>query len=470
MTASFVQESVFSASPEELFGFHERPDAFRLLTPSWLGVEVHQTVSTLAPSDEVASFTTRFVGVPLRFEMAHTAYEPPHLFVDEQRRGLFRHWRHRHLVTAGGWQGQPDAMLRDEITFSHPLDFAMAPFVRRRLAKLFRFRHEVTRKELARQASSPVLGASRVVVSGATGLIGRHLVRVLQGRGAQVVALARDVRRAQRQLGDEVEVVHWDFHHPEEGAWQGAVDGAHSVVHLAGTPLFSQRWTAAFKREIERSRVLSTRQLVDAMERASRRPRSFVSASAVGIYGIDARRQGDEQSEHADDTLAAICTRWEAEARRAESLGIRSAQMRIGIVLSREAGALKEVLPLFRLGLGGVLGSGEPWINWIHVEDVARLFAMAVLSDEVSGPLNAVAPRPVRNETYARTLARVLGRPSLLRYPPGLLRLAIGEAGGFASGGARATADRAQALGYRFFFEDLEAALRNALQRGTPSD
>ena len=173
----------------------------------------------------------------------------------------------------------------------------------------------------------------------------------------------------------------------------------------------------------------------------------------------------DEDAPPADDLLARICVNWESEATRLEAHGVRGVQARIGIVLSTESGALKELLPLFRMGLGGTMGHPHTYINWVHIEDVARILVMAVFNGEMRGPYNVVAPHPVTNAEFAKAIARVLRRPALMRFPVFMLKLIIGEAGEYASGGARARADRMESAGYGFFFEQLEPALRNLLRR-----
>ena len=305
----------------------------------------------------------------------------------------------------------------------------------------------------------------RVVLTGATGLIGRRISAILVETGARVAALCRSPERAARVLGNEVTLEPWDFARPQRGHWRERLGDADAVIHLAGTPLFSHRWSPEFKQEMERSRVESTRQLVEAMGQARQRPSCFVSASAVGIYGLDPELEADEQTPPAEDMLARLCGAWEAEALQAEALGIRTALVRTGIVLSTESGALKEMLPLFRLGLGGVLGERRPWVSWVHLEDAARLYLMALLHPQARGPINAVAPNPVRNELLAQTVAKVLRRPCALRYPTALMRLGIGEAADFASGGPRVHCRRAEALGYEFRFPELEPAIRNLLGR-----
>jgi uncharacterized protein (TIGR01777 family) len=464
MRARFSKASFFSVSKRELFEFHEREDAFSLLTPALANVDVESTASTLAPSDDVVRFAVRFGPLRFRFENVHTIYEPFDLFVDEQRKGLFAEWRHEHRFVEAGWENDPASMLNDEIVYSHPLLPLFDPFVKHRLRKLFDYRHRITTREVhGARAMQEATGGPRIVVTGATGLIGGRLVEILREKGVHVIAFVRDVERTRRLLGDEVTCVRWDFHRPKEGDWKRHLAEADGVAHLAGTPLFERRWSTAFKREMEESRTLGTRQLVDGIIESGRRPRVFVSASALGYYGIAADRVVDEDSAPADDLLARICMNWEREARRLDEHGVRTVQMRIGIVLSTESGALKEVLPLFRLGVGATMGDPHPYINWIHVEDVARMFAMALANGEVTGPIIAAAPNPVTNREFAKAIARVLGRPALLRLPVPVLKLVIGEAGEYASGGPRASVNRVQDAGYRFFFSDLDRALDNLL-------
>ncbi len=464
MRDRFKRECFFSVSKQELFEFHERDDAFSLLTPASANIEVETTASTLAPSDDVVRFAVKFGPLRFRFENVHTVYQPFDLFVDEQRKGLFTEWRHEHRFTEAAWDGDPASMLTEEIVYAHPLLPFVSPFVRLRLGKLFEYRFEATAREVHRKRESKVDDAvERVVITGATGLIGKRIVQILLEKGSKVVALTRNVEKARKLLGDRVTCVHWDFSQPDEGDWKRYLCEADGVIHLAGTPLFERRWNADFKREIEESRTLGTRQLVDAITRSADKPRVFISASALGYYGADPEQVVDEAAPPADDLLARICVNWENEARKLDAHGVRTVQMRIGIVLSKESGALKELLPLFRIGIGGTMGDPHYYINWIHLEDCARMFTMALRNQEMRGPYNAAGPSPVTNAEFARGIARVLGRPALMRFPVPVLKIIIGEAGEYASGGPRVQVAKIEDAGYRFFFSDLDRALANEL-------
>lgn len=303
-----------------------------------------------------------------------------------------------------------------------------------------------------------------VAITGATGLIGRVLVRRLLERGLRVVAMVRNLDKARARLGPDVQLVAWDFTAPQQGGCDQVLEEVDAVVHLAGTPLFSKRWTPEFKRQMEESRTLSTRQIVEVLRQRATPPRAFVVASAIGIYGTDPGVDATESTPPGTDILSRICTRWEAEALALE--GTRVCPVRIGIVLSTHHGALHEVLPLFRVGLGGVMGQRDTWINWIHLDDTVAVLEAALDDPAYDGPVNAVAPSPATNADYTRTLARVLARPAIVRYPTPLIKAAIGEAGEFASGGARVSSARLQSLGFTFAHPTLEGALRDTISRG----
>jgi uncharacterized protein (TIGR01777 family) len=265
----------------------------------------------------------------------------------------------------------------------------------------------------------------RVFVTGATGFIGRALVPRLQRDGHAVVAWVRAPERARGLLGADVELVQAEA---APGALVAALEGSDAVVNLAGEPLMGGRWTAGRRQILEDSRIAVTEQLVRAMAETKSRPRVFVSGSAVGYYGDRADALLTEASSGGDDFLARLCRRWERAAQDAERLGVRVTLLRTGIVLGRAGGALAQMLPAFQLGVGGPIGSATQYLPWIHLHDLAKIIAVALVDDRYRGPVNGVAPEQATSRTFARALGRALHRPALVTVPAFALKAIFGEA------------------------------------------
>jgi len=296
-----------------------------------------------------------------------------------------------------------------------------------------------------------------VVVTGATGLVGSRLLPALLDAGLPVAAVTRRPDATRTRVDPRTELLAWDGRTlpPEE------LTGAAALVHLAGEPIFGGRFTAARRRRIRDSRIDSTRALVDALGRvgAERRPTALVCASAVGYYGSRGDEVLYERAPAGEGFLAEVCRDWEAEARRAEDHGVRVVSLRTGVVLAREGGALPLMALPFRLGLGGKLGDGSQWFSWIHADDLVDLVRFAVREAGLGGPVNAVAPEPVRNAELTRALARQLHRPALLRVPAFALRGVLGELAGELLGSRRAVPRAARDAGFRFRHAELAGAL-----------
>lgn len=295
----------------------------------------------------------------------------------------------------------------------------------------------------------------RIGVTGATGFIGRALVRRLVADGHEIVVVTRDPERLVPGLSRPgVVACGW-----EETAEAMAARGIEAWVHLAGEPIAGKRWTRQKKEEIRRSRVETTRRVVEWIAgSAAERETVLVSASAVGFYGYSDTTVWAEGDPGGEDFLASVVKEWEAEAQKAEKFKARVVLARFGVVLGREGGALPRMALPFRMGLGGPVGSGRQWISWIHVEDAVGLLCLA-LEKPVEGPLNVTSPKPVTMEEFGRTLARVLRRPYWLPAPAPLLRAVFGEGADVLLRGQRVLPKRAEAYGYSFQYPDLEGAL-----------
>ena len=302
-------------------------------------------------------------------------------------------------------------------------------------------------------------GIMRIAITGATGFIGQRLVRRLIADGDEPVALTRRPEEARALLPVRCAVAAWD---PGRGTVDAeALRGAGAVVHLAGESVAGGRWTAARKRAILDSRVAGTRALIAALRGLApgERPPVLVAASAIGIYGDRGDEPLDERSSRGAGFLADVCAAWEAETRPAADIGMRLATVRIGIVLGREGGALRAMLPPFRLGVGGRLGGGAQWMSWIHVDDLVELFVTALRNGAASGVVNGVAPQPVTNAEFTRVLAGVLGRPAFLPAPAPALRLALGEMAVILLASQRVVSRAERDFGVAFRHPDLVGAL-----------
>lgn len=300
----------------------------------------------------------------------------------------------------------------------------------------------------------------RVLVTGATGFIGRALVPRLQRDGHVVVAWARSEQRARGLLGADVEILATGAGH---GALVHALERCDAVVSLAGEPLMSGRWSAGTRKRLADSRVGLTGDLVRAIAQTTTRPRVLISGSAVGYYGDRGDETLAETSKPGDDFLARLCVDWERAAQEAEALGLRVVRLRTGVVLGRAGGALGGLLPPFALGLGGPIGSGAQYVPWIHLHDLVNVIATALVDDRYRGPVNGVAPAPVTSRALARTLGRVLRRPAILPLPAWALRAILGEAATVLLASQRADARALQDRQFTFDFPTLDAALEDIL-------
>jgi uncharacterized protein (TIGR01777 family) len=297
----------------------------------------------------------------------------------------------------------------------------------------------------------------KILIGGSSGLVGTALMKSLEAHGHEIFRLVRHAP------GSKAEV-EWS---PDRYSIALArIEGFDAVVNLAGESIAEGRWTDDKKRKIRESRVKGTKLLGDALANLTKPPQTFICASAIGYYGNRGDEILTEASAPGDDFLADVCVEWEKATALATEKGIRVVNARFGVILDLNGGALKKMLPPFRMGLGGKVGSGKQWMSWIALDDVTGAIRHALTTDALRGPVNAVAPAPVTNAEFTRTLGRALGRPTLVPLPAFAARLALGEmADELLLASQRVVPARLQASGYRFRYPTLEDALRAVLGR-----
>jgi uncharacterized protein (TIGR01777 family) len=443
----FTFSAVVDAPLDEVFAWHARPGAITRLTPPWQPVGVVAESASLRDGRAVLAVPPR-----LRWVAAHEpdGYDPPHRFVDRLAGSpplsWVLSWTHTHEFRA-----EDAATTRVTDTVDTPVPAAL-------LRPLFAYRHAQLAADLDVHARARGWRAEplTVAITGASGLVGTAVAALLSTGGHRVVRL---VRRAPR-TGDERR---WDPGAPAADL----LTGVDAVIHLAGVGI-AGRFTDAHKAAVRDSRIGPTRRLAERAAATPGGPATFVSASAIGFYGAD---RGDEilteDRPRGAGFLAGVVSEWEAATAPAAEAGLRCVQVRTGIVQTPRGGALRLQYPLFAAGLGGRLGTGDQWLSWIGIDDLADIYLRAVCDPELSGPVNAVAPEPVRGRDHARTLAGVLHRPALLPVPELGPRLLLGREGAseLALADQRVTPARLRASGHRFRHATLDEALRHVLGR-----
>lgn len=306
-----------------------------------------------------------------------------------------------------------------------------------------------------------IVMARKILITGATGFIGKKIVNELITRGDKVVVLSRSNSKTKNVFHNAHAFYEWDMPEEKLAAEFSDID---AVIHLAGEGVMNKRWSVNQKKKILESRVNSTIKLGSIFSKAENKPDVFISASAVGYYG-NSELEADENSQKGDGFLADVVDAWENETSFTEKLKIRRVNIRIGIVLDKNEGALAKMITPFKLFVGGPLGNGKQWMPWIHINDLIKIFIYALDNENVNGIVNGVSPNPVNMKMFAKTLGTVMNRPSFFKVPSFVLNIILGEAAQTVLTGAKVYPRKLLGMNFEFEYNDIESALRDILKK-----
>ena len=505
----FERRVTLPVSASTAFAWHERPGAIDRLIPPWEKVSVLDRGQGIRNGSRVI-LVNQIGPLRLKWVAEHCDYRRNEQFRDVQLSGPFRHWDHTHRFLD---RGDQQCILEDHIEYVMRGGLAGRWFggglVRTKIDSMFRYRHATTYADLELQAQHQQNGKWQIAVTGSHGLVGGAIVPLLTTAGHSVIRIVRDQPsqtshpprpessaakssgaksssaesnktassdsgasgaelsdtasgNQRSQATNSVTSIAWD---PTSSRVDlRALEGIDAVIHLAGENIATHRWSAKQKAKIRDSRVHGTRLLAEALARLDARPRVLVIASAIGFYGDRGDELLDESSRPGSDFLADVAQEWEAAAEPARAAGIRVVFIRFGVLLSGRGGALAKMLTPFLAGAGGRLGNGRQYMSWLDLDDAAGVLYHALMTQELEGPVNAVAPEPVTNAEFTRTLGRVLHRPTICPVPALAARTAFGEmADAILLSSTRVQPAQLQKSHYRFRHRKLESCLRHQL-------
>lgn len=454
MGRKFIRRTIIAAPAELLFAWHKNPAAFGRLEPPFQKVEVIEKHGGI---EDGATVTIALPSGPFKiiWKLAHKDYQEGRQFTDYQIKGPFKSWTHTHkFLPAENNQSILEDCIEYELPFGALSEIFFGGYFEDQFDRLFRYRHAVTAHDLQLLNRDKGQNEMRIAITGASGLIGKSLVNLLSGQGHEVFKLTR-------HKSSDAHEIQWD---PNSGTLDpNALEGMDAVVHLAGESV-GQVWTKEIKQRIRESREKGTTLIARTIANLQKKPAVFISASAIGYYGDRGDEPLNESSSVGRGFLAEVVKDWETATAAASSAGIRTVNMRFGVVLSPEGGALKQMLPPFQMGAGGNLGHGRQYFSWISLTDAVNAIRFAIETPSLQGPVNVVSPNPVTNAEFTRALGKVLSRPTIFPVPAMAARMIFGEmADEMLLGGARIFPQKLQQAGYPYQFPTIEAALRHEL-------
>ncbi|MCG8564082.1 MAG: TIGR01777 family oxidoreductase [Desulfobacterales bacterium] len=439
-----------------MFAWHAREGAIQRLTPPWAPLKLVSRQGRGIDKGVKVAFDMKVMGFPCRWEAEHTDHEPNVLFRDRQLKGPFALWEHSHRFYPDGPDG---SIMEDQIKFKLPMGVFSLPFyshAKRELERMFAYRHRVLKMDLERYADRGE--PKRILVSGASGTIGSILVPFLRTCGHEVLRLVR----TRGELADDE--VFWD-------PYQGELDleslsPLDAIINLNGVDISRGKWTRAQKKKIIDSRVKTTALLVEKMTKLAHPPKAFISSSAIGFYGEGGDTCLTETDMAGDSFISEVCHGWEKASHAAGQAGIRTVQLRIGVVVTPAGGALERMLLPFQLACGAQLSHGRQYVSWISMDDTLGSILHILNHPGIEGPVNLTAPHPVTNREFTQSLGRVLNRPAPIVIPAFVARMLWGRMGEETLlTSARVIPDKLMESGFTFYHNHLTPALRDMLGR-----
>lgn len=455
---TFHREVTLPVSVDEAFAWHERPGALDRLIPPWEEVTIEERSDGVQDGARVV-LQNKIGPFRVRWVEEHYDYKANQQFCDMQKSGPFAYWDHRHTFRP---EDDNACVMTDHIEYRLPGGpigrLLGSGFASEKLDSMFTFRHQTTTDDLRAHTKHREKGLQHIAITGSSGLVGSELIPFLTTGGHRVT-------RVVRGSGGKNQAT-WNPAQRQFDASQ--LDGVTAVVHLAGENIAGGRWNDEQKKRIEDSRVGGTRLLCEGLAQMQNPPQVLVSASAVGFYGDRGEEILDESSGPGRGFLAEVAQKWEAATQPASDAGIRVVNLRFAMILHPQDGALAKMLTPFKLGAGGIVGNGAQYWSWIAIDDVAGAIHHALMSDSLSGPVNAVAPDAVTNREFTKTLGKVLSRPTVVPLPALAAKLALGEmAEELLLASARVEPGKLRESGYEFRHARLEDALRFLLGRSS---
>ena len=456
MSITFEHRTEVENSIEEAFAWHERKGAFRRLMPPW---ELAEEVRADDNLREGAQRIFRFPMGPVKMSWVaqHTGYNPPHSFEDVMLKGPFKSWHHTHNFenTSDG-----KVMIHDKVKYKLPMGFlgkiVAGRMINKRLKRMFTARELRLERDLKRHADFSHIERKKILVAGSSGLIGRQLVAFLDTGGHDVWRL---VRRTPKSNEKEIS---WSPDKGEIDAQQ--LEGFDAIIHLGGAGIGDKRWSKKRLKLIEESRTISTTLLAETIAKLNNKPESFIVSSAVGWYGERGDEELDEHSTPGEGFLPTTCANWEQSCQTARDAGVRTINLRTGIVLDATGGALGKMLLPAKLGAGGPIGFGKQWYSWISMDDQIYATHHLIMNDQCEGAYNLTAPNPVRQKQFAKVLGKVLKRPAFIPTPPFGIWVLFGKMGvALTTESTKVVPSKLIESGYNFQHENLEPALRDCL-------